>query len=110
MSPLLAPEPVSDSRVRWPALPDLLSAEAQPRCLDARTSGAFLSVHADRLTASYTGTGSHDNDCGGCVADAAVPADLPLFYFELEVQRPGARGTVGIGLTDGSHSMTRQPG
>jgi hypothetical protein len=82
----------------------------RPRELNTRTCGAFLAVGADKLSVRYEGAGAHGNDVGAAHADAPVPSDVDVFYFELQVLSPGARGCIGLGFTDSSFNLSRQPG
>jgi hypothetical protein len=110
--PLLAPPPDARGVARGDPSGAATSPAAapQPRELNTRTSGAFLCVGKDKLSARYDGAGAHGNDVGAAQADAAVPDDVAVYYFELSVVSPGARGCIGIGFSDKSFKTSRQPG
>ena len=121
MPPLLAPPPCppSSSPARGDGadaalLDDSTSAAParapRPRELNTRTCGAFLAVAKDKLSVRYEGAGAHGNDVGAAHADAPVPPDVAVYYFELSVLSPGARGTLGLGFSDKSFKTSRQPG
>ena len=110
MPPLLAAEPDAAPACSWAAVPGVSTRHALPAGLDTRTCGTFIAVATSRLEAWYTGSGAHPNDCGASHADAAVPADLCVYYFEVEVVDPGVRGTIGLGFSADAFNMSRQPG
>ena len=111
--PLLAPPPHAagrgESDEEWgceaPPAP-----RPQPCELNTRSCGPFLAVAPDKLSARYDGNGAHGNDVGAVQADAPVPDDVAVFYFELRVVSAGARGCIGIGFTDKDFKTSRQPG
>ena len=111
--PLLAPPPYApgraDSDEEWgcAALP---APRPSPCELNTRSCGPFLAVAPDTLSARYDGNGAHGNDVGAVQADAPVPDDVAIYYFELRVVSAGARGCIGIGFTDKDFKTSRQPG
>ena len=111
--PLLAPPPYApggfESDDEWGCATQPAPQPA-PRELNTRNLGPFLAVAADKLSARYDGNGAHGNDVGAAQADAPVPDDVALFYFELRVVHAGARGCIGIGFTDKDFKTSRQPG
>ena len=110
MAPLLAAEASEVATNAWAAVPGFSTRHCLPGGLDTRTSGVFIAVASSRLEAWYTGPGGHPNDCGAAHADAAVPDDLCVYYFEVEVLAPGVRGTIGVGFSTDAFNMSRQPG
>jgi hypothetical protein len=110
--PLLAPPPDAgglDSDDEWGCATHP-APQPHPRELNTRNCGPFLAVAPDKLSARYDGNGAHGNDVGAAQADAAVPDDVAVFYFELRVASAGARGCIGIGFTDRDFKTSRQPG
>ena len=75
-----------------------------------KTKKNISQVSKDKLTVSYTGSGSHTNDVGAIQADAPAPRACAIAYFEVEVVSVGERGLIGVGLTDASAKLGRQPG
>jgi hypothetical protein len=108
-APLL-PLPEAPAGEAWPPLPGVLSEFPVPRLLSSREASPFVRIHADRLTFSYAGGGTHSEDCGAVQADVPLPADLPLFYFEVLVLAQGTKGRIGIGLAPPDFNLQRQPG
>lgn len=84
--------------------------EPRPSRLLARTAGMFLSVSEGGACARYIGSGTHTNDVGACLADVAAPSDVAVYYFEVEVVSPGAKGFVGVGFAPAGFNTSRQPG
>lgn len=90
---LLAPPPAAAGGASWQGCP---TSCRLPSALNTRDCSMFLSVSGTpALTASYTGAGLHPNDCGGVQADAPVPGDLAVYYYELTVLSRGEKGTIG---------------
>jgi hypothetical protein len=110
--PLLAPPPDARGVARADPSGAATSPAAapQPRELNTRSSGAFLCVGKDKLSARYDGAGAHGNDVGAAQADVGVPDDVAVYYFELSVVSHGARGCIGIGFSDNTFKTSRQPG
>ncbi|KXZ45475.1 hypothetical protein GPECTOR_54g216 [Gonium pectorale] len=51
-----------------------------------------------------------DKQAASVRADAPVPLDCPLYFFELTVQDIGDDGSIGIGFSAASISLSRLPG
>ena len=111
--PLLAPPPYApggfESDDEWGCATHP-APQPHPRKLNTRNCGPFLAVAPDKLSARYDGNGAHGNDVGAVQADAPVPDDVAVYYFELRVVSAGARGCIGIGFTDKDFKTSRQPG
>jgi hypothetical protein len=69
----------------------------QPSAWDASIrspSQRYLSVDGCRV--KYIGPGSEDRDAAAVRANHPVPADCPLYYFEVEVVSRGRDGFIGL--------------
>jgi len=83
--------------------------ENEPCEINTKNHPQFVDVKKDKLTAVYVGKGNH-TDFGSVQANIAAPSNRAVYYFEVIVLDPGARGTITIGLTDRSFLLNRQPG
>lgn len=75
-----------------------------------------LEVLSDGLDVKYTapapkGTGERDQDICSIRADYYMPPQCGIYYFEVTVLgKHKGESTIGIGFSDASVSLTRQPG
>ncbi|PRW56754.1 Ran-binding 10 [Chlorella sorokiniana] len=68
----------------------------------------YLAVDGTRV--KYIGPGSDDRDAAAVRTNHPVPADCPLFYFEVEITSRGRDGFIGIGFSTGDVKLDRLPG
>ena len=90
-----------DSDDRTEALPSELNTVTHPR---------FLAVSKDKTTVRYVGRGNHSQDVGAVRANRPCPQRVLVYYFEVTIVDGGSRGSIAIGLADGSFALNRQPG
>jgi hypothetical protein len=94
--------------VQWGGLEGCLSACTLPCGLSRVVKSTLLDISADCLTVSFS---ADDNEeAGGAQADAAVPTDLPVYYFELRVLQAGSAGEMGVGFAAPSFDTACFPG
>ena len=72
--------------------------------------GPNLEISKDRLCVNYSGDARHANDVGSIQANRPVPLNQRVYYFEITVSATGDAPRIGIGFTDTSTKLTRQPG
>eukprot|EP00397_Hematodinium_sp_SG-2012_P041327 GEMP01045486.1.p1 GENE.GEMP01045486.1~~GEMP01045486.1.p1 ORF type:complete len:453 (+),score=99.90 GEMP01045486.1:153-1511(+) len=83
--------------------------EQEPSEINTKNHPHFVDVKKDKLTVVYVGKGNH-TDFGSVQSNVPAPTNRSVYYFEVVVLDPGARGTITIGLTDRSFLLNRQPG
>ncbi|CAI5537464.1 unnamed protein product [Closterium sp. Naga37s-1] len=86
------------------------SEEPEPTELNPSKCGQRLLLSKDKLSVTYTGNGTHNNDVGAIQANRAAPSQRAIYYFEIVVKDRGARGCVAVGFADASFKTCRQPG
>ncbi|KAM2027738.1 hypothetical protein ACFX1T_019988 [Malus domestica] len=74
------------------------------------SSGGFLVVSPDKLSAKYTNVNLHGHDVGMVQANKPAPVKRLVYYFEIYVKDAGTKGQIAIGFTSESFKMRRQPG
>ncbi|XP_050375694.1 ran-binding protein M homolog [Argentina anserina] len=74
------------------------------------SSGGFLAVSPDKLSARYTNVNLHGHDVGVVQANKPAPVKRLVYYFEIYVKDAGAKGQISIGFTTENFKMRRQPG
>ncbi|KAB2620512.1 ran-binding protein 10-like [Pyrus ussuriensis x Pyrus communis] len=74
------------------------------------SSGGFLVVSPDKLSAKYTSVNLHGHDVGVVQANKPAPVKRLVYYFEIYVKDAGTKGQIAIGFTSESFKMRRQPG
>ncbi|PRQ20466.1 putative B30.2/SPRY domain, concanavalin A-like lectin/glucanase domain-containing protein [Rosa chinensis] len=74
------------------------------------SSGGFLVVSPDKLSARYTNINLHGHDVGVVQANKPAPVKRLVYYFEIYVKDAGAKGQISIGFTTENFKMRRQPG
>lgn len=82
-------------------LPSQLNTVDHPR---------FLAIGKDKLSVRYVGRGNHSQDVGAVRTDWPCPHRCLLYYFEVHVEDDGTRGSIAVGMADGSFQLNRQPG
>ncbi|CAI5463452.1 unnamed protein product [Closterium sp. Yama58-4] len=90
--------------------PWMESEEPEPTELNPSKCGQRLLLSKDKLSVTYTGNGTHNNDVGAIQANRAAPSQRAIYYFEIVVKDRGARGCVAVGFADASFKTCRQPG
>eukprot|EP00878_Enallax_costatus_P006903 GHUV01007233.1.p1 GENE.GHUV01007233.1~~GHUV01007233.1.p1 ORF type:complete len:241 (+),score=55.60 GHUV01007233.1:288-1010(+) len=86
------------------------SAVEEPTEFNTSNHGPSLEIGKDKLSIRYVGEGRHGNDVGGIQANRPVPTQQLIYYFELTVLDQGEAGRIGLGFSDKSFKVTRQPG
>ncbi|CAI5942359.1 unnamed protein product [Closterium sp. NIES-65] len=86
------------------------SEEPEPTELNPSKCGQRLLLSKDKLSVTYTGNGTHNNDVGAIQANRAAPSQRAIYYFEIVVKDRGTRGCVAVGFADASFKTCRQPG
>jgi hypothetical protein len=81
-----------------------------PTEFNTSTHGPGLEICKEKLTLRYVGDGRHSNDVGAVQANRPVPTSVLIYYFEVTVLDRGEQGKIGIGFSDKSFKVTRQPG
>ncbi|KAI4332306.1 hypothetical protein L6164_017228 [Bauhinia variegata] len=84
--------------------------EAPTELNTLNSSGGFLVVTTDKLSAKYTNVNLHGHDVGVIQANKPAPTKRLVYYFELYVKDAGAKGQIAIGFTTENFKMRRQPG
>lgn len=72
------------------------------------TTARYLQLSGTR--AKYVGPGTDDRDAAAVRTDHPIPANCPLYYFEIEILSAGRDGFIGVGLTTRDVNMDRLPG
>jgi Ran-binding protein 9/10 len=70
----------------------------------------FIQISHNGCRAKYVGQGTDDRDAASVRADHPVPADCPIFYFEVEIVNAGRDGFIGIGFCTRDVNLDRLPG
>ncbi|MEW5304936.1 MAG: hypothetical protein WDW36_007510 [Sanguina aurantia] len=73
-------------------------------------SHPILLLKVDGLTVRYIGPAEDNKQAAAVKADAAIPPDLPLYYFEMTIKHRGLEGFIGIGFQVSSVNLMRLPG
>ncbi|KAH7685247.1 Concanavalin A-like lectins/glucanases protein [Dioscorea alata] len=84
--------------------------DPSPSQLDTTALVPFVRVSTDKLTVSYTGSGTGEYDVGAVRADRPVPGGRMAYYFEMLVKNSGEKGCVAIGFGHENYNLRRQPG
>ncbi|KAJ4702617.1 SPla/RYanodine receptor (SPRY) domain-containing protein [Melia azedarach] len=84
--------------------------EAPTELNTINSSGGFLVVSPDKLSVKYTSVNLHGHDVGVVQANKPAPVKRLVYYFEIYVKDAGAKGQIGIGFTNETFKMRRQPG
>ncbi|KAL6297330.1 hypothetical protein ACE6H2_005472 [Prunus campanulata] len=84
--------------------------EAPTELNTINSSGGFLVVSPDKLSAKYTNVNLHGHDVGVVQANKPAPVKRLVYYFEIYVKDAGTKGQIAIGFTSESFKMRRQPG
>lgn len=84
--------------------------EPLPTELNTSSHPRYLAANKDKLTIRYVGKGNHTHDVGAIRANRPCPHRRLLYYYEITVVDAGSRGSIAIGLADGSFELNRQPG
>ncbi|GAA6006258.1 hypothetical protein JCM11491_002086 [Sporobolomyces phaffii] len=72
---------------------------------------ALLELSSDGRVASFAGSAKYgDRDAAAVRANAPVPSETGVYYFEVEILNKGVSGYIGIGLSHRSVSLSRLPG
>ncbi|CAN6584389.1 unnamed protein product [Malus baccata var. baccata] len=74
------------------------------------SSGGFLVVSPDKLSAKYPNVNLHGHDVGVVQANKPAPVKRLVYYFEIYVKDAGTKGHIAIGFTSEGFKMRRQPG
>lgn len=80
-----------------------------PSALNTSNHGPGLAFEGP-LSIKYTADGRGVNDVGSVQANRAAPCNRLVYYFEVTIRDRGEYGRVGIGFSDKSFRLTRQPG
>ncbi|RXH92436.1 hypothetical protein DVH24_033332 [Malus domestica] len=92
-------------------LTDMDEDEDAPTELNTiNSSGGFLVVSPDKLSAKYPNVNLHGHDVGVVQANKPAPVKRLVYYFEIYVKDAGTKGHIAIGFTSESFKMRRQPG
>lgn len=86
------------------------SAGEQPTELNTSNHGPGLEIAKDKLSIRYVGDGRYNNDVGSIQANRPVPHHQLVYYFEITVLDQGEAGRIGLGFSDKTFKVTRQPG
>jgi len=70
----------------------------------------FLEISQDKKTIKYTGKGQNAYDVGSIRCNKPFPSDQLISYYEITIDDAGARGTIGMGLSEGEFTLNRKPG
>ena len=89
-----------------------LGAEDGPHAWDANTSHHPSMRYLDviGLRVKYKGPGSDDRDAASIRSNKPIPANCPVYYFEIEIINKGRDGYIGIGLAGHDVKLDRLPG
>mmetsp|Transcript_31838 Transcript_31838/g.82435 ORF Transcript_31838/g.82435 Transcript_31838/m.82435 type:complete len:483 (-) Transcript_31838:738-2186(-) len=82
---------------------------AEPTELDT-SAVHFLEVGTDKLSVKYRGDARHENDVGSIQANAPVPANVLIYYYEVKVISGGDHGRIAVGFADGKFRQGSHPG
>lgn len=94
-----------------PGPTDMDEDEESPTELNTiNSSGGFLVVSPDKLSARYTNVNLHGHDVGVVQANKPAPVKRLVYYFEIYVKDAGTKGQISIGFTTENFKMRRQPG
>ena len=104
-------QPAGKSSSSWHGLVEA-DDPTEPLPLELNTIDAprCLGVAKDKRSVKYLGKGNHSLDCGACRTEWPCPRRSLVYYFEVTVVDAGLRGSVAIGVADGSFPLNRQPG
>ncbi|PNW87923.1 hypothetical protein CHLRE_01g007150v5 [Chlamydomonas reinhardtii] len=82
----------------------------ETRVTGIRNQSAIQYLKVDGLRVRYVGPGEDDTQAATIRSNYPLPADVPLFYFEVTVLDRGQEGYIGVGLCTDSVLLTRLPG
>ncbi|GLC42436.1 hypothetical protein PLESTF_000812400 [Pleodorina starrii] len=82
----------------------------EPRVSGIRNQHAMQYLKVDGTRVRYVGPGDDDSQAATIRANYPLPADCPLYYFEVKVLNKGQAGFIGIGFCTDEVLLTRLPG
>jgi len=88
----------------------LPTSEAVPSRWNSKDRYPFLEVNVSCLKVTYVGQGRTDADAAAIRADASVPTECGIFYFETTIVDRGREGFIGIGYCAKNVNLNRLPG
>lgn len=111
MSTALPHQPAGRGEHTWYNLQEVDDAsEPVPTELNTVDCARFLAVSKDKLTVRYVGRGNHSQDVGSIRTNWPCPQRSFVYYYEVTIVDAGTRGSIAVGLADGSFELNRQPG
>eukprot|EP01104_Vermistella_antarctica_P008740 TRINITY_DN2212_c0_g1_i2.p1 TRINITY_DN2212_c0_g1~~TRINITY_DN2212_c0_g1_i2.p1 ORF type:complete len:228 (-),score=31.14 TRINITY_DN2212_c0_g1_i2:269-952(-) len=75
-----------------------------------RTHGPNLKFADSTMTVEYDGVAKFECDAGSVRSDFPVPRSLGMWYYEITVAEGGSDGSIAIGFSLDTGSLTRLPG
>ncbi|KAG2422582.1 hypothetical protein HXX76_015910 [Chlamydomonas incerta] len=82
----------------------------ETRVAGIRNQSAMQYLKVDGTRVRYVGPGEDDTQAATIRSNYPLPADVPLFYFEITVLDRGQDGFIGVGLCTDTVLLTRLPG
>ncbi|GLI60772.1 hypothetical protein VaNZ11_003004 [Volvox africanus] len=82
----------------------------EPRVTGIRNQHTMQYLKVDGTRVRYVGPGDEDSQAATIRSNYPLPADCPLYYFEVKVADKGQAGYIGIGFCTEDVILARLPG